>query len=141
MGYCMNQNDCCIKITAEQQKKAFKPVQKKLLSSVKTVGGGWGGRERTYSWVDTDEIKNAKTLIDILHAFRWNPEIDDKGDIISLLFGGEKLGDDKFFFDVIAPYVEEGGFIEMVGEDNCIWRWIFKKEKCKEVAATITFED
>jgi len=146
MGYCMNQRGSDILITTEQQKKAFKPVRKKLLDEVDEKGGGgsWkGGKkvESCYSWVNMSEIKRAKSLIDILNAFRWTPEIDDKGDIINVNFEGEKLGDDKILFDAIAPYVESGSYIEMIGEDDSLWRWIFKNKKCTEIGATITFEE
>ena len=142
----MSQIGCDIKITKAQQKKGFKPVQEKLLKDVDAKGGGgtWSGGKKTesnYAWVDNDEIKNAKNLGDICKAFRWEPEYDKNGDIVSLNFCGEKYGDEDCLFEAIAPYIKNGSFIEVIGEDDCRWRWIFKKGKVKQVHATITYEE
>src|SRR5690606_21320852 len=60
-----------------------------------------------------------------LDAWRWVPEREATGDIVGLRFRGERLGDDRVLFEAIAPFVEPGSFIEMVGEDGAIWRWTF----------------
>ena len=56
-----------------------------------------------------------------------------------IYFDGEKLGDDAILFEAIAPYVKKGSFIEMNGEDGCIWQWQFNGKTCIEKAATVSF--
>jgi sugar O-acyltransferase (sialic acid O-acetyltransferase NeuD family) len=53
----------------------------------------------------------------------------------------EKLGDDFIIFQSIAKFVQDGTYIEMVGEDGDKWRWLFKNGICKEIYPIITWED
>ena len=76
----------------------------------------------------------------MLREWRWAPELNDDGDIIALYFEGEKLGDDVLLWQAIAPAVADGSFLEMVGEDGCIWRWWFDGTACDEQSSTVTFE-
>jgi hypothetical protein len=92
-----------------------------------------------FSWVD----KNFHKLTDvkaIIRAWRWEPKFDENGNICGINFDGEKYGDDGILFNAIAPYVEAGSYIEMVGEDGAKWRWIFDGETCEEKQATISWE-
>ena len=86
-----------------------------------------------FSWVDEDFYK-LNTAIQLMQAFRWEPTIDDNGDVADINFTGEKLGDDKIFFEAIAPFVESDSYIEMKGEDDEKWRWVFKKGKLYEIS-------
>ena len=65
--------------------------------------------------------------------------VDVKDEMNSIYFEGEKYGDDDLIFNAIAPYVEDGSYIQMNGEDGAIWRWVFENGKCVEKQATITF--
>ena len=47
-------------------------------------------------------------------------------------FYGEKLGDDEIFLSALAPYVEDGSYLEFEGEDGYSWRWSFKNGKLVE---------
>lgn len=76
----------------------------------------------------------------VLAAMRHQPyelKFDDDGNITGISFYGEKLGDELEVFQKIAPYVRSGSFIEMEGQDNELWRWVFQNGKCREVKATI----
>jgi len=41
--------------------------------------------------------------------------------------------------NVIAPYVKEHSYIEMVGEENTMWRWVFANGKLQESYPTTTW--
>jgi len=143
MGYCMEQKDQDFFLSADKKVEAFKHVHKKLLDERDKVGGGRSGFDiciRSYSWVDNSELDNAQNIEDILDAFRWHPETDGDGNITSIYFEGEKLGNDEHLFEAIALFVKKDSFIEMSGEDGYLWRWIFDGKTCQEIPATITWE-
>ena len=144
MGYHMQVEGIEFLIREKSKKKALEAI--KSLDPNNGSGGHWepGGRktESWFSWVDTKELMSAETLEAALEAWGWPPyppEPSD-GDITGLTFEGEKLGDDVHLFSAIAPYVEDGSYIRMRGEDNEVWRWLFKDGKCLEQGAIITFE-
>ena len=148
MGYCMSQDSCKFLILKKNKAKALKAI--KELSKRTNEGKGFSscgnGIERFFSWVDTSEFVNAKTLEDALFAWRWETETNDKGNIISLDFNGEKLGDDMILFEmilfeVIAPYVEKESMIGMTGEDGYRWAWCFNGEKCIEKAGKVIYDN
>ena len=143
MGYCMTQRDCHFIIKAENQEKAMEAI-KALAKDVdeKGSGGSWSGGGKTkswYSWVETEEFANAETLADALKAWRWIAE-DNKGDIDYLYFEGDKLGQEDILFEAIAPFVEEGSYIEMSGEDGALWRWAFEQGMMVEREAQINWK-
>ncbi len=144
MGYCMSQRDCNFFIAKENKEKALQAI-KDLANIVqeKGGGGGWVGEKKVkwFAWVTTENFVNAKTLEEAMNEWRWEINSDDNGDIVGISFVGEKLGDDMILFNAIAPYIKEGSFIDMSGEDGYMWRWKFDGEKVKEIEGTVTFED
>jgi len=81
-------------------------------------------------------------VIKKLENYGYTAELDDDGNIIRLDFNRDKIAyDEDTMFQAIAPYVEDGSFIEMAGEDGDRWRWVFKDGKCKEVRAKVTWSD
>jgi len=139
----MYSNDASFVIKNENMEGALQAI-KQLCSLEQKIGGGvsWDGkRERKhFCFVDSQEILNADTLLDALDVWRWEADMDENG-ICDISFTGEKYGDDQILFDAIAPYVEDGSYIQMCGEEAEIWRWIFKNGKCCEVPATLIFDD
>ena len=133
MGYCMSMRDSKIRIPASKHDRCLAAIR--ALSGRGTAYYSSGGH---YSWVRTHEFANATTLREALAAWRWvdpnqdltNPDNDKSKDIEELYFSGEKLGDDEILMNAIAPYVEAGSYIEMVGEDADYWRWYFDGEGC-----------
>lgn len=85
------------------------------------------------SWVNEIAVNNSDLFEDALSECRWEYYEDDS----SLWFEGEKLGSDYELFCAIAPFVEDGSYIEMSGEDGCLWRWVFENGKCEEIYPTI----
>ena len=138
MGYSMSLVDCAFTIRARNKASALQAVR--ALAYDEPSMSGCAVRHdntvtRHYSWVTTDDFHLAKTLEVALQAWRWEPYIDKKtGDIVNLMFCGEKAGDDERLFAQLAPFVERGSYIQMSGEDGAVWRWVFKDGFCREVS-------
>lgn len=67
--------------------------------------------------------------------------LDPEGNITDIEFHGEKLYEDFSLFQSLAPYVKDGSYIEMMGEDGEQWRWVFANGKCREIKATVTWPE
>ena len=96
---------------------------------------GWikGGK----SWVSDKE------QTDIYEAFRncrYEAGEDRNGNVLVDCFLGEKWGDDHDFYYLIAPHVKEGS-IEVFGEDEEAWRYIFEDGKIQEQFAERVWHD
>ena len=88
------------------------------------------------------KTENTGRVIAKIQRFGYIPKLDNDGNIVEIDFEGERLGhDEDVMFNAIAPYVEDGSFIEMVGEDGDRWRWVFKNGECKEIKAKMTWND
>lgn len=144
MGYCMTLREYNFCIKEENKINAHTSIIH-LMTKIDKLGSGGliiNGKKvlSHYAWISTQEVLDSHTLEEAFKTWRWEllPG-DNTPDMVYLDFEGEKLGDDKLFFDTIAPYVEDGSYIEMGGEDGFIWRWIFENGKCTEKEAKITF--
>ena len=81
-------------------------------------------------------------VIKKLENYGYTAELDDDGNIICLYFNGDKIAhDEDTMFQAIAPYVEDGSFIEMAGENGDRWRWVFKDGRCEEFRPKVTWPD
>jgi hypothetical protein len=125
MGYCMTQENGSFRIKSDKKERAFWAAMAMPDEDTHWVKRGWN--------------KDLRDIEGALHAWRYDPEADEHGDIVDVQFIGEKLGDELLFFKAIAPFVEPGSFIEMRGEDGGMWRWVFDGTTCKEVYATVTW--
>lgn len=84
--------------------------------------------------VATDDIRQ------LFANIRWEVDIEDQAGITHIEFVGQKIGEDiDVLFSTIAPYVEAGSYIEMQGEGNEIWRYIFDGAIVRESYAKMTF--
>lgn len=134
MGYCIEQTESKFKILAKNIPSVVAEI-KKLNDKPGYIGGF-----KDYSWVTrTDPSVNDISIL--MDDWRWCVDIDSNGDIDDITFGGEKLGDDVLFLNTIAPFVESESYITMSGEDNYLWRWIFKDGKMKEITPKVTWHE
>ena len=151
MGYYITHEGGRFKIKAENKAAALKALKEYT--------------DDSSSWVTDSAVQNAKTLEDAMVEWRWQPDTTeremevadlnddtvfdfeapdikhDNKDITSIWFEGEKLGDDEEFFGVLAPFVENGSYIEMRGEENAHWKWVFKDGECIEIGGSVIFSD
>lgn len=138
MGYCMSQEDAKFTIAKSKHEAALKKL-KELTKRTDLMHGHQGGQKH-FSWVETEDVLGATSLAEAMEAFRWLVECDAEGNITSISFAGDKLGDDTHFFGSIAEFVDDGSFIEMLGEDGAMWRWIFSGGKLTEKHATVSWD-
>lgn len=121
MGYCMYLRDCSLHIKKENYGAALEAVKA--------------------AFSKEEDIQQFEQFEDAMDEFYYRPEYSEDGDICGLSFDGEKLRDDFEFWSAVAPYVEDGSYIEMDGEDFNLWRWAFKNGICKEIEPIIIWED
>ena len=87
---------------------------------------------------------NTITLEGVLGVLHWYAEKNKYGDIVSISFCGEKaceVCNEELLFTIIAPYVRAGSYIEMVGEEHEMWRWVFNGQTFKETYPTISWQE
>lgn len=128
MGYYISQMESEFEMKKENADKALEAL-KNLLQEKKQIG-----------WSRYEKVKNCKTLEDAMNECLWTLDTNDNGDYDDILFEGEKSGSDEVILSAIAPFVENNSYIQMMGEDGEIWRWIFVNGELMEKYATITFE-
>jgi len=133
----MQTHDYDFNLSKENFGKALEAI--KGLAGKETIKDSSGAHFR---WVDTRKFLRAETLEDAFRAWRWAIDIDENtGDAVAIEFEGDKLGDDEKFFKAIAPFVEDGSYIDMIGEDGYAWRWLFGGGKLKEISGEIVFRE
>jgi hypothetical protein len=143
MGYCMWLQSYNFAIKDENKPKALAAI--KELAGQEQRGGGRVSRvgktaSYHFSWVTTANFIAAETLEDAMRAWRWRLERFSRNeDKYEIEFMGEKSGDDDILFNAIAPFMEPGSFIEMIGEDQKVWRWYFDGKKCHEQDADVVY--
>ena len=129
MGYCIEQLDQVFFISGEHNPNTIIDAVRNAFNKEK-IG-----------WVRKNELDDIKNLDELFECFRWEIEYTNT-DINYIYFVGEKLGDDiDFFLNVIAQYVKDGSYIEMLGEDGDRWRYLFKDGKMIEKMAKTLWED
>lgn len=103
-----------------------------------------------YCYLSEEELEsirggNAEKQQDILWKAFWDngysPEFDSDGNVDDLSHQAEYWYDDNKFFEVFAPYVDKGSYIEMSGEDGQLWRMLFDGEHCQEVFPSVSWPD
>ncbi len=96
---------------------------------------------RDLAWVDAGELAAATSLEETFRAWGWRLKLDDAGATCGIDGpAGDKVGDEKALFDAVAPYVEDGSYIQIIYDsDNTIWRWVFRDGRCLEVEAELVF--
>ena len=145
MGYNIQYLHADIFIDAKDIDSVYKAVTN--LANETHRGSGFvaqGGKIKSkhFAFVDTDGLRQSKTLEEALEQWNWKVGFDDEGNLRELYFlDTQKLGDEAILFETIAPWVTDGSFILLAGEEGAISRWYFKDGVCKTQWATLVFED
>lgn len=139
MGYYINQVGSNFTIKKENIQKAWDSLIELFKIEEKSIhdSSGWH-----YSWINTSDVLNATTFKEAMSEARWDVEINPlDGDIIDIYFNGEKLGDEEIILGSIAPYVENGSYIVIQGEDGERWKWKFVDGEMEEISGRFVFDD
>ena len=141
MGYYINIVDHDVVIPTDRMASALHELKAMAMNKDKMGGGGFTGVgepvEQWFSWVDMQQLANAETLIEAFDAWRYDFVKYNDGVVLEN-FEGEKLGDDAFLWETLAPFIKDGGFMEVHGEDQYYWRWKFNDGKFREVELRLT---
>jgi len=141
MGYEITQRGAVFGMQKENFEPCLQAI-KALADRVQFLASGENSMgDRWYSWVNTEKFVSAKTLEEALEEWGWEIQLAEDGDAYFLQFVNEKLGDDEVLLNAIAPYVEDGSYIEIAGEDADWWRWVFKGGKMFEITPEITWPE
>lgn len=138
MGYCMRQVESEFFIEFAKKQDALNTLK---TMDPKTKGRGFYDGKAQWAWVSQNAVNEARTLEEALEEWGYSPSTDPEGNITDISFNAEKLGDEEHMFKVLAPFVREGSFLEMHGEDGGCWRWAFKDGKMKSVHAKVSWDD
>jgi hypothetical protein len=140
VGYCITLIDNRLLITHAKQPSALEAV-KQLMTRTDLMTGGSSSGERWFAWVNNNSILEAEELADALLDWRYEAESDEGGDIVRVEFIGEKLGDEHHLWRVLAPFVEDGSYLEYIGEDDERWRYEFVGGRLYERSGTNVWGD
>lgn len=122
MGYCVEMKECEFFIKKENIDKAFNTLREYAKTKIEN-------KERL-SWIDLHGVAYSETLTEALECCDFDILYNDNGDVYDVDWISEKLGDHDVILDVIAPYIEDGSYLQMYGEDGDTWRWVIKDNKC-----------
>ena len=86
-----------------------------------------------------DSISDCKNLEEILRVWGWDTTDDNDGNIDGICLVEEQLGDEEEWFEIIAPFVKEGSYIALEGEDGYIWCYYFDGSHYTTHKGEITF--
>jgi hypothetical protein len=143
MGYYIRTPQTSFAIRTENLPRFFELVTN-LMSDENVEenghGGSYanGGKTRSwYSWVNTEEVRQAAASGDISAVFAgWGYDLELTNEYngvtnyyLDIRGGDAKIGDEETFFAAIAPVVEDGSFLDVIGEDDTQWRWMWENGK------------
>lgn len=121
MGYCIDQTDSEFLIKESNVKSALKAL--KELARDFDMGAEKQRYSQRFGDVKWPHLSQA------LEALDFDNEFNDDGDCISIRYSCEKSGDEETILKRLAPFVEDGCFIEFCGEDGEKWRYFFSQGK------------
>jgi hypothetical protein len=131
MGYCMSQVESNFSIAKEDFPHALEAMR------------AMAGDDVHYDWIEKARLAKAKTIQEAFQEWGWGVTFEDEeneSNIDSISFDMEKKGSEEAMFAAIAPWVEDGSYIEMSGEENDHWKWVFQDGEMKEKNGTIVWK-
>lgn len=95
---------------------------------------------RHWAFVDAD-IQAATSLEEVLRAFRFEPVQTPDGGLVGVVLDGgtRSQGDEIHLWNVLAPFVEAGGYMVWHLEEGRVQRWEFDGSRLVVRKGTIDF--
>ncbi|MFA6195301.1 MAG: hypothetical protein WC656_01500 [Sulfurimonas sp.] len=69
-------------------------------------------------WITISEVEQSKNFTELMMAMRWIPEVNNDGDVISLVHDGFNIAEEELVFKTIAPFVKNNSFVEFEREGS-----------------------
>jgi hypothetical protein len=86
---------------------------------------------------DTPTIEDGAITFDDIWTF-----VQDHRGCVDVQYDGEKAWETDFnIMRFVAPYIDDGGYIQMAGEGHDMWRWVFKNGEAREVSPTVVWPE
>lgn len=96
--------------------EAFKSLKEALLKEHSSRTGN----ENRLLWIDIEKVKESTKLESLLHVCQWFPEFNLDNDIDVLKSRINLLGEDKFIFKALAPFIQDDSELIIYAEDESI---------------------
>jgi len=140
MGYYVTLTDDNFVIPAEHEAAALQALKDLNKRDDLKTGGSWSGGRQTakwFAWMAPDYDKTVESVADVFEMLGFDTDVTDDG--THLLGYDNKTGAEEHFLAVVAPFVEDGSFLEWRGEDGAMWRHVVENGKLHTKSATITW--
>jgi len=69
-------------------------------------------QQQEFCRVGKNEVLDAENLEELIGAMRWEPRLDEQGNIIAINNYGLNVAEEDLFFTSIAPFVKTASFVE-----------------------------
>jgi hypothetical protein len=133
MGYCAQLVESKFFIKRDNLEHVFRSIQ---AYAQRAIASG----EHIY-WVTPRTLLAADTVEAQFRHWGWPVKRDFNGNVAGIGFEHEKIGEEMKLFELIAPFVEKGSYLDMAGEDGANWRWSFNGQTCKELQPKVSYAD
>lgn len=130
---------CCVEIT-DDNLKISKDKEELILNDLKKFFTEVLEKGKSIRWVDECEIINAETLEDAFEEIGYVLCLKDDGFYYLDYMSNEKLGEEEEIFNSIAKHIVKGTYLEYMGGDGDLFRFVFNGEKCEYVSPKIIWE-
>lgn len=138
MGYWFRISDQDFRIEAGKVGAAHNA----LLGLVRENPKAYVGYPYTEDRIEAALKQWEKSFERLIFDLGYSIDGDGDGNVDCIYLEHDKFHDeDEMFFEVIAPFVKEGSFVQFTGEDDYMWRYAFKDGKCVEQYPIIKWVD
>lgn len=144
MGYYITLEESTFALRDEHKEAALETLKALNAPSNNHLkrGGSFAGGGKTehwFSWMPADYDKTVTSLEEVFVLLGF--EVGEAPDGAMLLVGYDtKTGQEDLFLGAIAPLVEDGTYLQFVGEDGDRYRYVFKDGKMETKYATLTWD-
>ena len=145
MGYSVRLIKGEVIIPASRADAALSAVRE--LDSRDDMKSGWsrddhGVERRHWAFTNPNDVQAAATLADALRAFRFEPSSELDGELYGVEFSGQNRGDEAHLWTALAPFVEPGGEMIWLREDegDSLTRWCFDGRSMTVSAGRMVFD-
>lgn len=163
MGYRYDINEVNIRVEATKVPQMLKAleglakehIKNKALWNIKQNKQRLDGRDYAESYVSrlNEEIKEFEEIIkslpqrelsrdEIMENLEWQYLFDEDGTLSSLYHASDTRDIDEEELDAIAPFVVDGSYVEVSGEDHDdLFRYVFRNGAMRRINAVISFPE
>jgi len=79
--------------------------------------------------------RHAQAVIALIEDTGYIVNKDDEGNIDYMDYDSWDMRNGEELYQALAPFMRDGSFLELIGDANDIWRWVFYGGKCHMIDA------